>query len=810
LLLTAAPLAPASPSLAAVADPGQVVLLPSAVVLEGGGAFQRLLLERTEAGAYRGDLTSGARFTSSNPEVAVVDAQGIVRPVGDGSATVTAVISGRRATATVRVQGSRKASHWSFSNHVQPLLTKTGCNSGACHGASAGKGGLKLTLRGYDPAADHAVLTRQALGRRVVPTDPAQSLLLQKPVMSIPHGGGMRFKPQSREYRVVKEWIAAGSPAPSTSEPRMTRLEVFPKEALLRPAQAQQIVVRAVFSDGHTEDVTRWVKYGTSDDAVAGVDDEGRVTVKGHGEAAITLWYLNQVAFTRITSPFANTVPPAAYEGQAQGTTIDALVVKKLRALRIPPSPRSSDTQFIRRAFLDTAGILPTPEEVERFTADTAPDKRARLVDALLERPEYVDYWTYKWSDLLLVSSRKLPAKGMWAFHNWIREGVQQNKSWNRFVTELVTATGSTLRNGAANYYVLHKDPIELTETTSQAFLGMSITCARCHNHPLEKWTQNDYYGMANLFGRVRLKNGDLAGETLVLAAESGDVSHPRSGVPMPPRPLDAAAMPLDSPDDRRTRLAEWLTAPENPYFARAIVNRVWRNFMGRGLVEAEDDLRLTNPPSNEALLDAVARDFTTHGFDLKHLIRTIMVSQAYQRTSEPVPGNAADERFYSRYIPRRLPAEVMLDALSQATGVPTAFPGYAPGTRAMQLPDSQVASYFLTAFGRPDRAQTCSCERQQEPNVLQALHLSNGETINGKLRATGGVAERLAKQGLSDEQTIDRIYLLSLSRKPSVAEKERVRAALGELPKEAGARREAIEDLLSAVLTSKEFLFNH
>ena len=315
---------------------------------------------------------------------------------------------------------------------------------------------------------------------------------------------------------------------------------------------------------------------------------------------------------------------------------------------------------------------------------------------------------------------------------------------------------------------------------------------------------------MVNLFGGVRLKNGDLAGETLVFAAESGDVNHPRTGVPLPPKPLDAPSMPLDAPDDRRARLAHWLTSPENPDFARAIVNRVWRNFMGRGLVEAEDDLRLTNPPSNEELLNAVARDFTEHGFDLQHLIRTIMASAAYQRSSEPVRGNAEDERFYSRYIPRRLPAEVMLDALSQVTGAPTAFPGFAPGTRAMQLPDSQVASYFLSAFGRPERVQTCSCERQQEPNVVQALHLSNGETVNGKLRATGGTADRLAKQSLTDDQVVERIYLLALSREPGATERTRVQTALGKLPADPTARRDAIEDLLSAVLTGTEFLFNH
>ncbi|MGV3724245.1 MAG: DUF1549 domain-containing protein [Actinomycetota bacterium] len=800
----------AAPAVAAPTGSGAPVLLPSSVTLDGPRAFQRLLVEAKDGRGYRGDLTAKARFVSSNPKVATVDAGGTVRPVADGMATVTALIDGRKVFAGVRVRNSRKPFRWSFANHVQPVLTKTGCNSGACHGASAGKGGLKLTLRGYDAPADHAVLTRQALGRRVVPAEPALSLLVQKPVMGIPHGGGQRFKQDSPEYRVLLEWIAAGSPAPSPSDTRMTGLEVFPAEAILKPGMEQQILVRASFADGRTEDVTRWVKYGASDDAVAGVDDGGLVTVKGSGEAAITIWYLNQVAFARIASPFPGKVTPQVYAKAERRNFIDQLVLKKLQALGLPPSPLASDARFIRRAYLDAAGVIPTPEEVEKFLADPAPDKRAKLVDRLLARPEFADYWAYKWSDLLLVSSRKLPSKGMWSFYYWIRRSVAENKPWDRFAREIITATGSTQENGATNYYVLHKDPIDLTETTSQAFLGMSITCARCHNHPLEKWTQNDYYGMANLFARVRLKNGESAGETLVYPAESGDVNHPRSGVPMPPKPLDAAAMSVDATDDRRERLAEWLTSAENPYFSRAIVNRVWRNFMGRGLVEAEDDLRLTNPPSNEELLTAVARDFTQSGFDIKHLIRAIMNSATYQRSSSPVPGNEVDQRFYSRYIPRRLPSEVILDAISQVTGAPTDFSGYPKGTRALQLPDTQVGSYFLTAFGRPQRVQTCSCEREEEPNVAQALHLSNGDTINNKLRAKEGTVSALVKEGLSDEQTVERVYLLALSRRPTLGERNRVLAALRRYPVGAADRREAVEDLLSAVLTTKEFLFNH
>jgi hypothetical protein len=794
---------------AAAAD--GLAILPASTTLSGPGASQRLVVETRSGGAFTGDLTPRARFVSSNPRIVMVDAQGTLRPVSDGAATVTAIVGQRRITSPVRVHGAKRPTGWSFANHVLPVLTKAGCNSGACHGASAGKGGLKLTLRGYDAAMDHATLTRQALGRRIVPTDPARSLVLQKAAMVIPHGGGMRFKVESPEYRMLYQWIAAGCPAPSPKEIPIRRLEVYPPEAVLKVGEKQQVVVRAVFSDGRTEDVTRWVKYGTIDDTVAGIDDEGTVTVKGSGEAAVTMWYLNKVAFARIASPYPNAVSPEVFSKAERFNFIDDLVLKKLQALRIRPAALSTDEQFIRRAYLDAAGILPTPEEVEAFVRDTGADKRAALVDRLMTRSEFADYWAYKWSDLLLVSTRKLPSKGMWSFYNWIREGVAENKPWDRFVREIITASGSTLRNGAANYYVLHKDPIDLTETTSQAFLGMSITCSRCHNHPLEKWTLNDYYGMANLFGRVRMKNGDTAGETLVFAADSGDVPRLLTGVPLPPKPLDGTPIPLDAAEDRREHLARWLTTPENPYFARSFVNRVWRNFMGRGLVEAEDDLRLTNPPSNEELLAAVTRDFTSSGFDVRKLVRTIMTSAAYQRSSTPAKGSEADQKFYASYVPRRLSAEVLLDTLSQVTGAPTEFPGYPRGMRAMQLPDATVVSYFLTAFGRPERTQTCSCERQEEPNVAQALHLSNGDTINGKLRASGNTVERLLKEGLADDQLVERLYLLAFSRRPTDLERTRVRAALGgDFPKEGPARREVVEDLLSALLTSKEFLFNH
>jgi hypothetical protein len=712
---------------------------------------------------------------------------------------------------------SAPAGGWSFRNHVLPVLTKLGCNSGACHGAAAGKNGFKLTLRGYDPELDYNVLSRQALGRRINQVEPARSLMLLKPTMTIAHGGGKRLEVGSLEYKVISEWIASGMPAPSDADPRLARLEVSPREATLSLGAEEQVRVRAHYSDGHIEDVTRWAKYATADSSVATVDDAGRVRVQGSGETAVTVWYQSQVSFARFAHPFPNEIRPEAFARAPRHNYIDDLVLKKLQALRIGPSEPATDREFIRRAFLDATGTLPTAQGVERFLADTAPDKRARLIDALLEREEYVAYWTNRWSDLLLVSSAKLATNAMWTFHHWIRESVASNKPWDRLVREILTASGNTLENGAANYYVMHKETTDLTENVAMAFLGMSITCARCHNHPLEKWTQKQYYEMANLFARVGLKNGVRGGDVTVYANPTGDINHPRLGRPLAPRPLDGEAIPLEEPADRREHLARWLTSPDNPYFARAVVNRVWKNFMGRGLVEAVDDMRATNPPSNEELLAALTKDFVARGFDLQHLIRTIMNSAAYQRSSRANETNRQDERYYSRYIIRRLPAEVMLDAISQVTGVPTDFPGYPPGMRALELPDARVNSYFLQIFGRPPRVVTCECERSAEPSVTQALHVINGETINQKLRAPGGIVETFIKLGVSDEMLINHLYLASLSRRPSREELGALLAAM-DASKEAAkgakddreARRQAIEDVVWAVLTSKEFLFNH
>lgn len=806
-----------------VAAAGELKVYPPTVAVSGPNRVQQLLVVEEENGRVVADLTAKAEYTSSASAVAKVDAAGLVTAVGSGDATLTVTVNGRGLP--VKMTASAGQAVWGFRNHVVPTLTRTGCNSGACHGALAGKGGLKLSLRGYDPDSDHFALTRQAVARRVDLTRPADSLLLQKATRAIPHTGGTRFDADSDHHALLLQWITAGATAPTADEPELVRLEVFPRAALLKPRDTMRVVVRAVYANGAVEDVTRWAKFVSSEEQVATVSEEGAITVAGYGEAAVSVLFGSKVAGLSVTAPYAAPVDAAAFAPPAGGNFVDSLVLKKLQLLRIPPNGPCTDAEFVRRVYLDVCGVLPRPEETTAFLSDADPKKREKLIDRLLERPDYVDYWTMKWSDLLLVSSRRLPQPAMWAFYRSVRQSVADNQPWDRFARDILTASGSTLTNGRGNYFVLHRDVSDLAESTAVTFMGTSITCARCHNHPLERWTQDQYWQFANLFSRVGLKNGDRPGEVLIQPRADGDALHLRRGVAMPPTPLDGKAVPIDDTADRRKHFADWLTAPENPYFAKAVVNRVWKSLMGRGLVESEDDLRDTNPASNVELLDALAADFVKNKYDVKHLIRTVTRSAAYQRASKASPANAADDRFYSRYLLRRLPAEVILDAYSDVTGVPTAFnqlksaggdavtptTSYPLGTRAMQLPDSLAVSRFLEAFGRPERVATCSCERTADASVGQALHLNNGQTLNEKLRSGTSIVARWVDQKLTDREVVDRLFLAALSRSPTVEERDRFVGILAEAGRESpAARREALEDFAWAVLTGREFLFNH
>jgi hypothetical protein len=809
---------------------GELKIYPSEAFLSAEHPHQHVVVVEEENGRAVADRTAQAQWSLSPRDVVRVDRGNTLIALGNGEATVTAVVGQQRAQIRVKVQGLDRPARWSFQRHVIPVLTRLGCNSGACHGALAGKGGMKLSLRGFDPASDHFVLTRQALSRRIDLHNPKESLLLRKATRSIPHGGGRRMVEGDDNYQLLLQWITAGAPGPKPEEGTLRQLEVFPSHLLLSPKQNMRVVVRAHYQDGTVVDVTPWARFSSSHEPTATVDENGTVTSQAPGVAGIVVGFDTLVAVASVIVPYPPLTPEDAqrFRQATRHNVIDDHIQANLELLRLPPSPPCSDEEFLRRVYLDTIGRLPTPQEAQAFLQgpdSQRPDKRQRLIDTLLERPEYVDYWTYVWSDLFLVSTRKLPEAAMWAYYRRIRRAVADNEPWDSFVRDLLTATGSNLHNGGGNYFVIHKDVSDLAEATALTFLGFAIGCAKCHNHPLEKWTQDDYWAFANLFAQVNLKSGERAGEVIVSDRPEGEALHPRRGIALRPRPLDGPPLPADGSISRRQYLAQWLTAPQNPYFAPAMVNRLWRRLMGRGLVEPDDDLRASNPPTHPALLQALASEFVQHNYDVKHILRLILNSAAYQRSSQPLPGNVSDDRFYSRYYPRRLPAEVILDAYSDITGVPTLFnrvksaagdaltptTSYPPGTRAIQIPDALVASYFLETFGRAERVAVCSCERSSEASITQTLHLNNGHTLNDKLREKNNHLTRWIEKGMTDREILEHLYWHAFSRPPQDEERQKCLALLAEAAQQGPqARREALEDLVWALLTSREFLFNH
>ena len=826
-----------------------VVVLPGEVRLTGSDATQTLLVERVSSGIYSGPCPDPAVWTSSDEQVVrIVDDEAI--PTGNGKATISVQVGKQSASAHVTVEKFHRPFGWEFSRHVIPLLSKAGCNAGACHGALAGKGGFKLSLNGYDPTGDHSSITQQARGRRIELADPGRSLLLAKPTGALPHKGGLKLDPKSQDYQILSQWIMAGADPPIVDGPALDRIEVEPAHALLQVGDSQRLIVRAFYSDGRVEDVTRWAKFTSTEATVAKVDSKGRLTVLGSGEGAIVVWFSSRIVLSRVTSPFEHELPPEVFAKALTRNLIDDHVNDKLRQLNLAPSPRCSDEIFLRRASIDTIGTLPAPEETIAFLDDSAADKRDRLIDSLLERKEFVDYWTYRWSDILLVNGKRLRPQAVKTYYQWIRNHIEQETPWDQIVREIVTALGSNFENGATNFYAIHTSPEEMAENVSQAFLGLSINCAKCHNHPLEKWTNDQYYAMANLFARVRAKGWEGSrsgeGERTVFIAKTGDLVQPRTGFPQPPTPLDGQPLEFDDPRDRRNHLAEWLTSPDNPYFTRSIVNRVWHAYFGVGLIESVDDLRISNPASNEELLDSLCQFLVEHQYDLKTLMRLILQSETYQRTSQPIEGNREDGRFYSRYYPRRLMAEVLLDAISQVSGVPSTFDKisydgadteetkeYSVGTRSTQLYDSAVLSKFLAMFGRNDRDIVCECQRSNAPSMVQVLHINNGETINEKLRNEKSCVTQYLQSEATESEIITDAYLRTLSRRPTEGEQTKLRqvfataldvepatgqSADGESPDAQSSdaqstdaiRREVIEDLYWSLMSSREFLFQH
>jgi hypothetical protein len=703
-----------------------------------------------------------------------------------------------------------------FENDILPLLARYGCNSSGCHGKAEGQNGFKLSVFGFDPEGDYSTIVKEARGRRLFPAAPDQSLLLTKASGRVPHGGGTRIQFNSPPYRVLRDWIAAGTPIGDPNAPRVERVRVEPTERLLSLHGKQALRVFARYTNGQEVEVTDRSRFQSNNEAIAMVSSDGEVAATDvPGEAAIMVAFANEIAVFRAIIPRPEQV---AFPQLAANNFIDPLVDNKLRKLNIVPSGPVEEGVFLRRVYLDIIGTLPTVEETRKYLEDTRPDKRAKLVDALLERPEYADYWALKWADVLRVDRSVLNHKGAYSYYKWIRDGLAANKPYDQFARELIVAEGPLDEVGAGNFYRVVTKPGEMASTLSQVFLGVRIGCAECHHHPYDRWGQDDYYAMTAFFNPVGVRKiGTLdalvtTGESTARQLRTGQMlaaaplGERRIDIPVSLQMFGAKPIVADTRGDQRDRLAAWMTSPRNPWFARNLANRYWAHFLGRGLIDPVDDFRATNPPTNPELLEHLAQHFVENKFDLKQLIRTITSSRVYQTSSKPTPSNQKDEQNYSRALMRRIDAEVLLDMICQTLGVGEKFEGMPADTRAIQLWDSKVRHYFLKQFGRPVRVSACECERASEPNIAQVLHLLNSELIDGKIRHEDGTVARLLRKYDDNAKLVDELFLMFYCRLPTDQEKTITAEHFRKYP---GSRRTATEDLVWTMVNSKEFLFN-
>ena len=836
---TAAP--PEATKAALVGQPVSLMVRPETIRLSGPGATQQLVVTGRYRDGSERDLTAFCSVSAEAAGVVSLGRGGFLQARKDGRTTLIVRAGPQTARVGALVVDCDKPRPISFRRQLVAALNVAGCNQGACHGIPSGRGGFRLSLRGYDPAADYQELTRGVLGRRTDRLHPEASLIYLKGLGRVPHEGGRRFGADSLAARTMLAWLKEGMPDDPPSLPALTKLEIAPGPGIrIAPARWQQLAVQAHFADGSRRDVTRLTVFSSSDDSLARVDANGLVELRRPGEAAILCRYLDVIACVRLT--YLEPRKDFHWPNPPEHNYVDRHVFAKLKMLNLLPSDLCSDHAFVRRVFLDLCGILPTPDEVRAFLADRSADRRARLIDRLLERPEFADFWTHKWLDLLRCNRLNLQIKGSHLYHQWLRRHVRNNTPWSQVVRQLLTARGSTFGNPPTNYYrgaynnrasVVVRDPQALAETTAQVFFGIRLQCAQCHNHPYERWTQDDYHHMAAWFARVKAKVDPIRpgvaarpypwmlreDAIVVYSARTGEVIQPRTGKVMPPRVVGMPAPVIPPGKDRREVLADLVTSPDNPFFARSTVNRLWYHLLGKGIVDPPDDFRDSNPPANDALLDALARDFVDHRFDLKHVIRTIVKSRTYQLAAHANRTNRDDDRYFSHALVKgkRLSAEVLLDAICAATGEPEKFAGFPLGARAVQMPDGQVidtggqyASWdrhpFLKAFGQPAREVACECEREGDVNLDRALELKNGAFLRKKIRAPTNRLGKLLARKASDATILDELFLATLSRPPRPHE---ARAALAVV---AGARdrRAAWETVSWALLNTNEFLFRH
>ena len=768
------------------------------------------------------DMTREVVYTSAPDNLISISDSGKVIPLGNGDVTITATndkgLTGKLDLVVERFETPQPIN---FPNEIVPLFTKHGCNGGGCHGKSEGQNGFKLSLLGFEPTEDFEYLVKESRGRRLFPAAPEHSLLLRKGAGDLPHGGGARFEHESWDYKAIVRWMEQGMPYGSPDDPILEKISVFPDSRIVDPGGKQQLAVTAYYSDGSVRDITGIATYESNQKEMGEVDQNGLVTMSTGetGDMAVMIRYQEQVSVFQATIPLG--IPIESFP--IAKNVIDEKVFAKLKTLGLPTSEICDDSTFLRRTSLDIAGRLPTLEETDKYLNSDNPNKRSEWIDSLLSTTDYAEFFANKWSSILR-NKRKADTytRGTQAFHEWIRQSFHINKPYNQFVSELVTARGEISHNPATAWFRNVTDQKERLQDTAQVLLGVRLQCAECHHHPYEKWSQQDYYGFSAFFSRIGKKKTDMPGEEAVFHNVGlATAKHPKTGQNIKPTPLGGDELDILAEDDPRDDLASWITDEKNPFFAPMLVNRYWKHFFNRAIVEPEDDMRVTNPPTNPELLQALSNQFISTGYDIKDLIRTICNSTTYQLSAIPNEHNAGDRQNYSRYYPKRLPAEVLLDSIDRMTGSPTSFAGQLPGTRAVALPDDSYnsSSYFLTVFGRPEMDSACECERAQGASLAQTLHLLNSKNIQDKLSGAGGNAQKLTSQKERvNEDKITELYKLAFSRNPKDDE---MKTAIGYIKKkteqienDANKKEDSIkmayEDLVWALLNTKEFLFNH
>ncbi|TWU31785.1 DUF1549 and DUF1553 domain-containing protein [Novipirellula artificiosorum] len=782
-----------------------IAVYPTEIKLGSSRDFQSFVAVLRRDDGITEDASERVDWSIADPSKVKRDGFSLF-PLADGKTELVANYAGSEVRIPITVSGATVRPEISFTKDVMPVLTRSGCNTGSCHGAARGKDGFRLSLFGFDPAGDYFRVTREVGVRRINLAVPEESLFLKKAIGAVPHTGGKLFDTDSDYYATILEWLQKGAkedPA-DAMPPAVESVSILPPQAVIEGEGSQQrFVAVARYADGTTRDVTRLAAFSSNNSGTAQIDDVGVVTAGRRGEAFVMARFDTHTVGSQVLAlptDLQYTPPPI------EGDYIDRLVGKKLQQLRMLASGRCSDEEFLRRVTVDITGLLPSEQEYAQFVADPAPNKRAEWVDRLLERKEFSEIWAMKFAQLLMIkSSNQVSYKSAFLYANWLTDKFARNVPIDQMVRELLTSTGGTFTSPATNFYEIERDTLKTAENVAQVFMGIRTQCAQCHNHPFDRWTQNDYYGFASFFSQIGRKQAEDYRERIVYNRFGGEVNHPLSGKPIPPKFLGGEA-PETRGKDRREVLADWLTNPENPFFAKSIANRIWAHFMGVGLVDQVDDIRISNPPSNPELFDTLGEKLVEYQFDLRSLVRDICNSDAYQRSSIPNDTNAHDSRNYAYAVVRRIAAESMLDCICQVTEAPDKFRGLPIGASAVQIADGATSNYFLDTFGRSPRATVCECEASTSPSLSQALHLLNGNSVSNKIQQGKVVQRWMKEEGLSNDQVIERIFVRCLTRQPTSEEREQL---LAELPAE-GDPATALMDVFWAVLNSREFAFNH